>query len=107
MTTLLSVVKDVLANNGKVLDDILWFGTEMYVWGERSDVEEDFDIEYGTAKRLMQMYPQFIVVGDGWQIVNIIGGYDHLVVFVTSDLPKKPERKIPTSKWKSSFAKYC
>ena len=102
MTTLLSVVKDVLAKNGKVLDDILWFGTEREVWGERSDVEEAFDIEYyigSESFNFIQISSQLIIVGNGWWLEFHYSGLgDWKLTFRTS--PRKPNTKRQTSDWK-------
>lgn len=109
MTTLLSVVKDVLAKNGKVLDDILWFGTHNEVWGERGDVEKAFDVEYYCGSgffRFVQIDTRLIVVGDSWWLEFIHDGPEiWWLDFKTS--PEKPITKRQISNWKELLVIYC
>lgn len=95
MENLLQATKDILEENGKTIEDILWVGSaDGYI--EIEEFLKCADFEYDDGYGSPQIAQDLVVVGEDWWLER--HEYDGSEWWEFKSLPQKPTRLIENAK---------
>lgn len=95
MENLLQETQEILSENGKTIEDILWIGSRDYLL-ELDKFKEIFNVNYDNGFGAPEIAEDLLVVGDDWWLER--HEYDGSEWWEFKAMPQKPTHMIKNAK---------